>query len=193
MVALNREVVKRVIASVDWGFTNPGVIQVWAVDGDGRMYLIHEVYRSRELIDWWVERAQELRDAYGIEAFVCDPSEPAYIRAFNNAHLNASPAKNAVKPGIQAVQRRLRVAEDGRPRIFFSRTALDEEDDLLGKKPKSVIEEIPGYVWAKSPEGRTLKEEPEKVNDHGLDALRYAVMYVDNPVQVHYSADPFAE
>jgi hypothetical protein len=25
-----------------------------------------------------------------------------------------------------------------------------------------------------------MKDEPEKVNDHALDALRYAVMHVDN-------------
>ena len=55
VVKLNRDKVKRVVAAVDWGFTNPGVIQVYAVDGNDRLYLVHEVFQSKRLINWWVE------------------------------------------------------------------------------------------------------------------------------------------
>ncbi len=34
-------------------------------------------------------------------------------------------------------------------------------------------------MWEPSKDGRPVKEAPLKVNDHGMDAMRYAVMYVD--------------
>lgn len=45
-LAINREVIKRVLASVDWGFTNPGVIQVYGIDEDDRAYLLREIYQT---------------------------------------------------------------------------------------------------------------------------------------------------
>jgi hypothetical protein len=37
--------------SVDFGFTNPFVCQCWALDGDGRLYLEWEVYRTRRMVE----------------------------------------------------------------------------------------------------------------------------------------------
>ena len=34
--------------SVDFGFTNPIVIQWWAEDPDGRLYLYRELYRDED-------------------------------------------------------------------------------------------------------------------------------------------------
>ena len=39
--------------------------------------------------------------------------------------------------------------------------------------------EIENYSWPIGKDGRELKEEPIKIDDHGCDAMRYAVMYVD--------------
>jgi phage terminase large subunit len=90
-----------------------------------------------------------------------------------------------VRQGIQAVKARLRDAGDGKPRLFILRDALVEIDTSLdaGKRPTCTLEEFPGYVWRESKDGRAEYEEPLKVNDHGMDALRYAVMYVDSAVQ----------
>lgn len=176
---LRPENLKTVIAGVDWGYTNPGVIQVWAVDKDGRMILIHEVYRTRQLIDWWVMQAKDLHAAYNIRQFACDPSEPSFIETFKRAGLLAAGADNAVTPGIQAVQSRLKVQDDGRARLYVYRGASSEQDEELerAKKPTSVREEFPGYVWA----NKAKKEEPVKEDDHGLDTLRYSVMAVNKP------------
>lgn len=170
---------KRVIASVDWGFTNPGVIEVWGVDGDGRIYLIRQVYMTGRLIEWWVERAKALRAAFSIERFECDPSEPGFIEAFNRAGLRAMKAQNGIREGIDAVNERLAVAKDGRPRLYVLRSSLAERDEALAdeKKPLSLQDEITGYVWAKSADGKVSKEQPQAGDDHALDALRYACMY----------------
>jgi phage terminase large subunit len=184
MVKLNRKKIRCVIASVDWGFTNPGVILVWAIDNDGRMYMIYEIYRTRQLIEWWVKEACRLKGIFNIEVFVCDPSEPAYIEQFRQAGLQAVRAKNDVAPGVQAVQQRLRVAGDGLPRIFFYLDANESLDAALSGefKPSGVIQEFPEYVWSTADGGKTIKEEPVKADDHGMDCIRYAVAYVDGGV-----------
>jgi phage terminase large subunit len=181
MVKLKRSVIRRVIAGVDWGFTNPGVILVGAMDYDGRLFIVHEVKRARQLIEWWVDVAARLHAAYGIEAFVCDPSEPAYIAQFQQRGLNAVRADNSVRAGIQDVQTRMKKAADGLPRLFIFRDALEEPDPMLVEKraPVSLAAEIPGYIWQPPTIGRAAKEEPVKVDDHSCDALRYLVRYID--------------
>ena len=113
----------------------------------------------------------ELHREFGIEVFVCDPSEPAYIDKFRAAGLNAIGADNSVIPGINAVKKRL-----AEKRLFFVRDALRRPDQMLidAQKPRRVEDEIPAYVWSTK-----AKEQPIKVDDHGVDMVRYAIMYVD--------------
>jgi hypothetical protein len=182
MVVLNRNVIRRVVASVDWGYTNPGVIQVWAVDGDGRMYLIHEVYQTKQLIGWWVDKAVVLHQQYRIEAFVCDPAEPSFIQAFRQKKLPAIPGFNEIGIGIQAVQERLKPAGDGRPRLYILAGALEERDEALveSKKPCCTAEEFDAYSWPKGQDGKAVKEIPVDKDNHGMDGLRYMTCYLDN-------------
>jgi phage terminase large subunit len=59
---------------------------------------------------------------------------------------------------------------------------LVEPDPILedAKLPTNTIDEIPGYAWSKTPDGKPNKEQPIKMNDHGCDVFRYMVMHVDN-------------
>ncbi|KAF0248639.1 MAG: hypothetical protein FD167_1966 [bacterium] len=166
----------RRIAGVDWGYTNPGCIQIWAIDGDGRAYLIYEVYRVQKGIEWWSDKASELMVRYGVDTFYCDPSDPAYIKSFRNKGVNAIAADNDVNPGIQEVQQRLVKAKDGKPRLFVFRDALEERDSIRddNKQPCGLIEEREGYIWKKTSLG-TVLEEPVKQDDHAEDTCRYAL------------------
>jgi phage terminase large subunit len=92
-------------------------------------------------------------------------------------------ARKDVSPGIQAVQSRLKVnPTTKKPRLFIMRGALVEEDAALreARKPLCTADEFDGYIWQPGADGRPLKEQPLKVNDHGMDMLRYSVMYADN-------------
>jgi len=172
---------RRMFAAVDWGFTNPGVIGLFAEDGDGRLYLMYEYYMTHRTIDWWITAAKGLAERFRIERFVCDPSEPAYITQFVGAGLPATPANNAIAPGINAVQLRLKIALDGKPRLFLVRDALvGRDEDLVEKRePWSTAQEFDSYVWPKDAAGRAKKEKPVDAYNHGLDMLRYAVAYRD--------------
>ncbi len=71
---VNNRVIRRVVAGVDFGFTNPGTIQIWGLDGDERMYLLREIYHTGKTIDWWMKQAEALTQEFDIEQFICDPS-----------------------------------------------------------------------------------------------------------------------
>ncbi len=169
--------------SVDFGYTNPFVWQSWAEDPDGRMWLYREIYKTQELVEDHARHMIKLtqqRDGTWVEprprAIVCD--HDAEDRATLERHLGISTvaAHKAKSPGIQAVQSRLRVQPDGKPRIFLVRTALHKPDKHLvdAKKPVSTIDEITGYVWPPNAKPGQ-REDPVKENDHGMDAMRYIV------------------
>lgn len=170
------------LAGVDWGFTNPGVIVTGLVDGDSRIYVVNQVYRTQQTIDWWVAQGKRVKAEFGVRTFVCDPSEPGHIEEFKRAGLNAVKANNDVRIGIQAVQQRLRVADDGKPRLMFLADCIESVDGSLREagRPSRIEEEFETYVWDIKA-NRRLGEEPLKENDHGLDALRYLVMHIDSP------------
>jgi PBSX family phage terminase large subunit len=171
--------------SIDFGYTAPLVLQTWAEDGDGRLYLLREIYHTRRLVEDHAAHILRLvRDDDGQwseprpRAIICD--HDAEDRATLERHLGMSTvaAKKTVSDGIQAVQSRLKVAGDGKPRLFIVRGALAERDQALADavKPTCTEEEFPGYVWAVKPGAAGgLKEEPVKQDDHGMDALRYMV------------------
>jgi phage terminase large subunit len=179
--------------TVDFGFTNPTVVQFWREDGDGRLYLTRELYRSGRLVeDHAKDILRVLKDEQGNwrgqkpRAVICD--HDAEDRATLERHLGLSTvaAHKGVSDGIQAVQSRLKPAGDGKPRLFLMRGALVERDAELdaAKKPCSTEEEITGYVWDRGTaqqqaNDKPPKEAPVKVNDHGMDALRYMAAELD--------------
>lgn len=163
--------------SVDFGHTNPTVIQRWAEDNDGRLYLYGEQYLTKRLVEDHAMDALELaKNEPKPRAIICD--HDAEDRATLERHLGMSTiaAKKTVSDGLQATMSRMKIAGDGKPRIFFLRDSVARRDQNLidAKKPASTVEEIPGYVWES-----TLKDRPAKVDDHGCDAMRYVVAELD--------------
>jgi phage terminase large subunit len=168
---------------VDFGYTNPFVLQWWAEDPDGRLYLYREIYKTRTLVEDHAAHALRLvtrKDGTWKEPrparIICD--HDAEDRATLSKHLGmaTTAARKSKTTGIQAVQARLKVQKDGKPRIFILRDALVERDPELvdAKKPYCTEQEITGYVWPEV-KGDAEKEEPVKENDHGMDDVRYMV------------------
>jgi PBSX family phage terminase large subunit len=92
-----------------------------------------------------------------------------------------------VSPGIQAMQKRMKVQGNGKAGIHFLATAPRYRDARLADqaKPMSSVQEITGYVWKEKPRVSTTgqekpePDEPLKLNDHGMDAARYVVAQID--------------
>jgi PBSX family phage terminase large subunit len=174
----------RRIRSIDFGFVNPFSCQWWAIDGDGRMYLYREIYRTKRIVADHAREIARLSEGETYEFTVCD--HDAEDRATLLAGgIGTIPARKEVLVGIQATQDRLRDPGDGRPRLVILRDSLVGRDEALveAKKPFCTEQEIDGYIWSNNGiDGKPLKEEPLKINDHGCDAMRYAVMAVDRGV-----------
>ena len=167
---------------IDFGYTNPFVCQWWAVDGDGRAYLYRELYRTHGLTRDHARRILSLSEGEPVEATIAD--HDAEERAVLHAEgIPTLAARKSVASGIEAVKALMRVQGDGRPRLYVMRDALVERDPLLvdAKRPVCTEQEIEGYVYHQAADGRPVKEEPVKTDDHGCDGMRYMAMYL-NPV-----------
>ncbi|MET7457705.1 phage terminase large subunit [Streptomyces sp. NPDC005574] len=169
--------------TVDFGFRNPMVMQWWAEDHDGRLFLYRELYHTQRLVEDMAKQAKRLMQHPSGQwkeprprAVICDHDAEDRATLEKHLGLGTSAATKAVSTGLQAVQSRLKAAGDGRPRLFIVRGALVERDAELdsARKPASTEEEVTGYVWAVKP-GGTSPEAPLKENDHGMDAMRYMV------------------
>ena len=151
----------RVVAGVDEGFTNPVVCLTIGVDNDGRAYVVEEFHKRRVLQADVVGAAREIYERLGVSAFYVDPSAAGLIAEMQVAGLPTFAANNAVMDGIQVVKGRLVRQGDGKPRLWIHPSCVN------------LLAEMESYCWREGRLGQ--KDEPEKVNDHGPDALRYAL------------------
>lgn len=147
--------VTSVVIGVDWGFRNPCVALAVGRTADDEI---------RVLDEWRVTGATPGEQVAGIVALarrhratraVCDPSEPGQIEALRRAGLPAYGADNDVSAGILAVAQALAGGM------------------LVADTCKGLIAEMSSYRYA---ERGQMREEPVKADDHGPDALRYAVV-----------------
>jgi PBSX family phage terminase large subunit len=170
----------RKMRAIDFGFTNPFVCLWIAIDPDERMYIYREIYKTQTLVEDHAVQIKRLSEGETYEVTVAD--HDAEDRATLERHgVRTVPADKSITPGIQAVQARIRPAGDGRPRLFILRDALVEADPTLieAKRPYSTEQELGEYVWPKNQNGKAQKEVPVDEHNHGMDAKRYAVAYVD--------------
>ncbi len=161
---------------VDFGFTNPFVCQWWAIDPDGRLYLYREIYMTRRTVRAHSAQIKELSEDENIQTTVCDWDAEDRATLEENG-IETEQASKEVRLGIEAVQERLKIQEDGKARLYYFRDSLVERDEELEdrKLPLCTTEEIEGYVW----NNRKEKDEPIKRDDHGCDGTRYASRYAD--------------
>ncbi len=170
----------RKLRCIDFGHTNPFVCQWWAVDPDGRAYLYREIYRTKRIVADHAKRIEALSagETYEVTIADHDAGDRATLQV---AGIDTIAAHKAINTGLQAVTARLVPAADGRPRLYIVRGCTVDIDPALdaAKKPTTTESEFDGYVYPSGKAGRALKEEPVKENDHGMDAMRYAVAYLD--------------
>ena len=190
---VNKNAIRHFVAGVDWGYTNPGVINLFGVDNDNRMYLLREIYRTQKRIEWWVEQAKDLHKEFGVRAWACDPSEPGNIADFNAAGLNAFGAVNDIVPGIsQGIAFWIHAAMAGR--AFMSTSSLLQDRDEArdaAHQPVCFEDEIYAYCYPKAKDGQPIKEVPVKLNDHSMDNFRYTCKFLAKPpVPVSYFKAP---
>lgn len=185
---------------IDFGFTNPFVLQWWAENPDGDLFLYREIYRTQRTVDVHAHQVLSIvtQPVAGAEQIEGEPIPeavaagrrewtepyPEQILADHDAQgramwsketgLPTTAAKKAVEDGIQAFQRRL-----SERRLFVLRDSVVDRDAALADagKPIGLAQEILSYVWAhKGVRDPKIQEEPVKEDDHSMDTARYVVM-----------------
>nr|UYL17148.1 MAG: terminase large subunit [Caudoviricetes sp.] len=167
---------------IDFGYVHPFVWLWIAIGPDGQMVVYRQIYMTRRLVSDHARQGMMLSDGEPLPSVIAvdhDAEDRATFEA--ETGLSTTPAIKNVSAGIQAVQNRLRpVVPGAKPRLVFMRDSLVELDQELKQagKPTCTEDEFGSYVWNLAAK-RTQGEEPVKKDDHGVDALRYAVAYED--------------
>ena len=143
---------------LDEGYTNPAVILLVGVDGDGRLHVAREFYKRGVLQAEVVKVAKEWYKEVGANVAYVDAAAAGLIADLQDAGINAIGAKGRVLDGIQEVQKFLAIAGDGLPRLTVDPDCVN------------FINEFESYIW------KPLKDEPLKQNDHCPDAIRYPIV-----------------
>ena len=177
--------------SGDHGWTDPGVLQLWGVhghDSDAIVWLLDEIYQSAQIEDWWIEMAKTWRggsdpDSIWIKRalsrnalpYYLDRSMPARISAFTKHGINAIPAQNAIKPGVDRVANMLAIRETegaGKYARLYVRPGC-----------KSTIWEFRNYRRKKDPQNpdHYMADIVDK-NNHAMDAMRYGLFMRFGPL-----------
>lgn len=181
-----------IFMAIDFGYTNPFVCQWWGVDSDGRLYMFREIYQTQRTVTVLSKLINEINDkderTKGKRILaVCDHDAEDRATLEENG-IPTTPAKKAISAGIQAVKDRLKIAGDGKTRIYLVEDCLYQIDTTLSDKslPTSSIEEVESYAWPSDKQDINNKENPIDAYNHGMDAMRYAVAHKDGFVKKDY-------
>ncbi len=176
--------------SIDPGRTNPTCCLWFAIDTDGNVFVYREYYQAGRIVS---ENARAIAGMSGIERYVytlIDPSArqssplgySSVVAEYLDYGIDTVPAANDLRAGINRVSEYLRVdpgrfhpltCENGSPRLFVFSFC------------ENLIREFPQYRWrqlkAMEMGARNQPEEPQGVDDHALDALRYFLVSRPSP------------
>ncbi len=183
------------IIGMDHGYRNPAAVVWGAVDYDDNIYIYREFYEKEWLIGEICKGKPNLNkpgiiklsQGEKIQQARIDPSTRAARgiagRSDWDTYLEHLPsnfplmlANNEKTAGIDRVKSFLKINKiTNKPRLFIFNTC------------HNLIEEMSQYRYVEQTSGQVgksnEKEEPRKVNDHSLDALRYLIMSRPEPPQ----------
>ena len=163
---------KEIFITIDEGYTNPAVILCVFEDSDGRMHVFREFYKTKQLQGTVVEQVVLWSKEFGNPLIACDEAAAGLIADLKSHGLRVQGAKgrtpessgtHVIMDGIKAVQDRLKMQEDGRPRLTVDPSCVN------------TIQEFESYAFAKTASNDVLKDCPAKEFDHTMDAIRYLV------------------
>mgnify|MGYP001603665965 CR=1 FL=1 len=141
-----------VLAGIDWGFRNPAAIIILKVK-DKVWYVVDEWYQIEKTTAEIIEKCKEFLQKYKVNRWYADSAEPDRIEEMKRAGLYVLGGSKDLKGGISKIQQLIRER-----RLFAFNTC------------RNFIDEINFYHYPEK-----VKEEPEKENDHLMDAIRYAI------------------
>jgi len=137
--------------SLDFGYNHPTSLnQIIEVDDK---YYVHELIYSSGLTNSDLIRKMEELKIDKNKFIFCDSAEPQRIEELRRAGFNAYGSNKDVKKGIDTVKSK---------KIYITKDSINLQ------------KEARGYSWKTTADGKIL-DEPVKLNDDGMDSMRYGV------------------
>jgi len=148
------------IWSLDYGYNNPTAIVKVGYAQPNQLYAKEYFYRTAfdhgAIADFIIKN---FKDEIGANLFIVDSAEPALISSLRSAGINATPS---VKKSDS-----IKTVYDG---IMYTK----EYNLNITEDSDNLVKEIEGYSWKIDKDGKVY-DEPVKLEDHLMDAVRYAV------------------
>lgn len=154
----------------DFGYTNPTAVAFSYFDNDDVWYIFDEYYQEEKTIFNHTGTIKSIREKYPnpIKAVYGDSEDAQSISEYGGYGWFITPvvkSRQSVIIGIDRISERLKVdAQNREPRIYIHPRCVN------------VIKEFERYRWAENRNPEMSSEEPEKENDHLMDALRYIIL-----------------
>jgi hypothetical protein len=161
LIKLFKDLDAEFYSGIDWGFSHNYVVVTAAMLGH-ILYVIDVIVGGELLLPDKIDITKK-RIGYLSPTVFPDNAYPADIRSFRLAGFKMIDFRKDVLEGITAVSERLYSMQDKNPTIWFLKD--DPGVDFLTK-------EISLYHWKLDKAGNLL-DEPDKVDDDSVDALRY--------------------
>ena len=140
-----------IIYGIDFGYNAPtGMVKVYIKDNQ---CFVQEVLYKRHLTTTDLIQEMEKIVENKTKTIFGDSAEPKTITEISRAGFNIKSSDKAVKKGIDKLKSLVLV---------------------IDKKSVNLLKELKSYRWKQDKDGRTL-DEPVKINDHLIDAMRYAI------------------
>jgi len=159
------------IYGLDFGFNNPTALVECGLR-DGIPHLRERIFKTGLTNGDLIAQMNAL-DISKTAPIYADPAEPARIEEIRRAGYNIHPAKKG-QGSVQAG-------------IGFCQSLNIHVHPLSA----NVIHENESYVWRKDKDGIAM-DEPEKENDHSLDAMRYALFtHLSKPQGDRFTSNAF--
>lgn len=154
---------------IDYGTMNPTAAVSLGMGVDGKLYALDEWYYSgrdntplpdkklADKLETFFNQDHDPRGTLSPQIIIIDPSAKNFNVEMKLRGYPIMPADNDVTYGISTV------------------ASLFAGNLFISDRCKHLIDEIPSYVWDDKAAEKG-EERPHKVNDHAVDALRYAVV-----------------
>jgi len=178
---------------LDWGFTNPLAAIEFQVDPFDNIYVWREYYKAYtpllEILDQLRNRPEP--PGYHINCCFGDAADPeaAITVATRFAPCVADPESKKMpwREGIDLIKLHLKEYQIGEADEYG--TPLCKPKLTVDPSCIELIHEFNNYRAKEGTAGRNAQEVADKMDDHGLDALRYAMLHIYKLGAHHHLAD----
>lgn len=163
---------------IDFGYTNPTAMLFAIVDYDANWYIYDEAYATNLTTEQATNIYKQKTTGEYITGVVGDSAaaqEIANFQAFGVYVDKVHKESDSIRTGIRMIQDHLKVQGNGKPKLFVSESC------------KNLIWEFETYRYPEPKDDRNVPEDPQKENDHAMDALRYMFLEYSEPKQIERS------